>query len=154
MKKKFDIKSTLALPSRQISPDQVEAAIRQIHAKPAAQPQASPPANPEPAPAANELREAKMPKPKPTTTRPARAYSVSKKEVNTVAEQQAKYAHPTFPARRRRDADLPGEPERKVRLSVDVLPDIHKSLKIKAIQNDTDIMHYVEMLIERDLRVR
>lgn len=43
------------------------------------------------------------------------------------------------------------EPKRKVRLSVDVSPAIHKRLKIRAIENDSDIMRYVAMLIERDL---
>ena len=43
------------------------------------------------------------------------------------------------------------EPKKKVRLSVDVSPAIHKRLKIRAIENDSDIMRYVAMLIERDL---
>ena len=54
---------------------------------------------------------------------------------------------PVFP--RRRDPDAPVV--RKVRLSVDVLPETHKRLKIRAIEQDSDIMRYVEMLIERDL---
>lgn len=41
--------------------------------------------------------------------------------------------------------------QRKVRLSVDVTPQIHKRLKIRAIEKDSDIMRYVAMLIEKDL---
>jgi len=41
--------------------------------------------------------------------------------------------------------------QRKVRLSVDVTPQIHKRLKIRAIERDSDIMRYVAMLIEKDL---
>lgn len=42
--------------------------------------------------------------------------------------------------------------KRKVRLSVDVTPEIHKRLKIRAIERDSDIMRYVAMLIEQDLK--
>lgn len=52
----------------------------------------------------------------------------------------------------KRKATLKEEPtKKKVRLSVDVSPAIHKRLKIRAIENDSDIMRYVAMLIERDL---
>ena len=40
---------------------------------------------------------------------------------------------------------------RKVRLSVDISPQLHKKLKIKAVENDTNVMHYVEKLIQNDL---
>ena len=54
------------------------------------------------------------------------------------------------PASRHREV-VEEAPVRKVRLSVDIHPATHKRLKIKAIEQDSDIMHYVEMLIERDL---
>jgi organic radical activating enzyme len=41
--------------------------------------------------------------------------------------------------------------ERKVRLSVDISPQLHKRLKIRAVENDTNVMHYVEKLIEQHL---
>lgn len=68
-----------------------------------------------------------------------------------VARQKQAAPPPPAPVGRpsRRDPDAP--PERKVRLSVDVRPDIHKRLRIRAIENDSDIKRYVEMLIERDL---
>lgn len=53
--------------------------------------------------------------------------------------------------RKKKAAPKEETPKRKVRLSVDVTPEIHKRLKIRAIQNDSDIMRYVAMLIERDL---
>jgi hypothetical protein len=42
-------------------------------------------------------------------------------------------------------------PPRKVRLSVDVTPEEHKKLKIKAVQNDSTIMEYVQRLIQADI---
>jgi hypothetical protein len=41
--------------------------------------------------------------------------------------------------------------EKKIRLSIDIPPKLHKRLKIKAVENDTNVMHYVEKLIENDL---
>jgi hypothetical protein len=41
--------------------------------------------------------------------------------------------------------------EKKVRLSIDISPKLHKKLKIRAVENDTNVMHYVEKLIEKDL---
>jgi hypothetical protein len=40
---------------------------------------------------------------------------------------------------------------KKVRLSIDISPTLHKKLKIRAVENDTNVMHYVEKLIEQDL---
>lgn len=51
----------------------------------------------------------------------------------------------------KKKATVKEESKKKVRLSVDVSPAIHKRLKIRAIENDSDIMRYVAMLIERDL---
>lgn len=41
--------------------------------------------------------------------------------------------------------------EKKIRLSIDISPKLHKKLKIRAVENDTNVMHYVEKLIEKDL---
>ena len=114
-KKTFNIKSTLNVQPKQLSADDVESAIKQIHeAKaPAIAPAKVEPATPKPPMAAQK----------------------------TVAQK---------PATRRREV-AEEAPVRKVRLSVDIHPMTHKRLKIKAIEQDSDIMHYVEMLIERDL---
>jgi hypothetical protein len=44
-------------------------------------------------------------------------------------------------------------PPRKVRLSVDVTPEEHKKLKIKAVQNDSTLMEYVQRLIQADINL-
>ena len=113
-KKTFNIKSTLALQPKQLSVDDVESAIKQIH-------------------------EAKAP-----VATPAKAEAAKPK---TPAVKKAAAA--PKPATRREVVEE--APVRKVRLSVDIHPMTHKRLKIKAIEQDSDIMHYVEMLIERDL---
>ena len=113
-KKTFNIKSTLALQPKQLSVDDVESAIKQIH-------------------------EAKA---------PAAALS---KAVPAPPTRKAAEPKPAMPATKRRREVVEEAPVRKVRLSVDIHPMTHKRLKIKAIEQDSDIMHYVEMLIERDL---
>ncbi|MBI1226034.1 MAG: hypothetical protein GC192_12430 [Bacteroidetes bacterium] len=114
-KKTFNIKSTLSLPPKQLSVDDIESAIKQIHdAKTEPETSAKP----------TTLKEVSK-----TTTKKTSATKQPKKESRDVVET----------------------PVRKVRLSVDIHPSLHKRLKIKAIEHDSDIMHYVEMLIERDL---
>jgi len=113
-KKTFNIKSTLSVPPKQLSVDDIESAIKQIH-------------------------DAKAPA-------PANAAPAKPKQSDTVKKGEAK---PDATAKIRREVEAP--PVRKVRLSVDIHPATHKRLKIKAIEQDSDIMHYVEMLIERDL---
>lgn len=119
-KKTFNIKSTLSVQPKQLSVDDVESAIKQIHD---AKSQNLAPAKTEPAKSEPPAATKKTVAPKKTTTPPAK----SRREVTAEA------------------------PVRKVRLSVDIHPALHKRLKIKAIEHDSDIMHYVEMLIERDL---
>lgn len=121
-KKTFNIKSTLAVPPKQFSVDDIESAVKQIHDAKTA-PKA------EPTPAAEPIAKA----PKQAAKAPEKAPQIP----------------PPLPESKSREA--PDAPVRKVRLSVDIHPATHKKLKIKAIEQDSDIMHYVEMLIERDL---
>lgn len=126
-KKKFDIKSTIAVQPKSFSVDDVESAVQKIHdakEKPEAHP----------APAKKKVETA----------------SVKARKEKETKERTPKSAAPA-PARKRGRPKSPEAPQRKVRLSVDVTPETHKRLKIKAIEMDSDIMHYVEMLIERDL---
>ena len=118
-KKTFNIKSTLAVRPKQLSADDIESAIKQIHdGKGTTQPPLA------------------VPKTKPTKQ------AVPVKEKKSAAKSSSK----------RSSREVVKEaPVRKVRLSVDIHPALHKRLKIKAIEQDSDIMHYVEMLIERDL---
>lgn len=123
-KKKFDIKSTIAVQPKTFSVDDVESAVKKIHEiekKPAAKP----------APSAKEA--------KPKTTKKASSPAPKKSTLELA------------PRRRRGRPKSLEAPIRKVRLSVDVTPETHKRLKIRAIEMDSDIMHYVEMLIEKDL---
>ncbi|MBK8566470.1 MAG: hypothetical protein IPN76_24845 [Saprospiraceae bacterium] len=124
-KKTFNIKRTLDVQPKQFSVDDIESAVKQIHdAKTVAV--VNPPVAKEDAPKKAE----KAPK---TVEAPAKQSQIS----------------PPSPVKRNREAEE--APVRKVRLSVDIHPATHKKLKIKAIEQDSDIMHYVEMLIERDL---
>ena len=114
-KKTFNIKSTLSVPPKPLSVDDIESAIKQIH-------------------------DAKTP-----------AAAPAKAEPKTTAVTKVAEPKPTPPQRKSRREVVEEAPVRKVRLSVDIHPALHKRLKIKAIEQDSDIMHYVEMLIERDL---
>ncbi len=120
-KKTFNIKSTLAVQPKQLSVDDIESAIKQIH----------------------EGKEAPKPETKAKPT----------KEASSIKAEKAAEPKPAAmpPKKRSGRAVTEAAPVRKVRLSVDIHPTLHKRLKIKAIEHDSDIMHYVEMLIERDL---
>lgn len=118
-KKTFNIKSTLSVQPKQLSVDDVESAIKQIHDA------------------------------KSQTTAPAKA-EPTKPKIPVAAKKAVEPNVAPSPAKSRRDVTADA-PVRKVRLSVDIHPALHKRLKIKAIEHDSDIMHYVEMLIERDL---
>lgn len=130
-KKKFDIKSTIAVQPKTFSVDDIESAVKKIHAAQA---------------------KVDAPKEKKPAERPAKAETTSAPSApKERAKPKPRTSEAPAPARRRGRPKSPEAPVRKVRLSVDVLPATHKALKIKAIQNDTDLMHYVEMLIEKDL---
>jgi hypothetical protein len=120
-KKTFNIKSTLAVQPKQLSVDDIESAIKQIH------------------------KGKEAPKPETKAKSPT-------KEASSIKEKKAAEPKTAMSSRKRSGrAVAEGAPVRKVRLSVDIHPTLHKRLKIKAIEHDSDIMHYVEMLIERDL---
>lgn len=68
-----------------------------------------------------------------------------------IPKSKAKPAVKTPSAPKKKAAPKEEPTKRKVRLSVDVSPAIHKRLKIRAIEKDSDIMRYVAMLIEQDL---
>ncbi len=125
-KKTFNIKSTLAVQPKQFSVDDIESAVKQIHDAKA------------------------KPVPSREVTKPS-APKAAEPAVKAPVKQVVKPSQipPPTPARRSREVE--DAPVKKVRLSVDIHPALHKRLKIKAIEQDSDIMHYVEMLIERDL---
>lgn len=121
-KKSFGVRSSLSVQPKQISPDEVEKAIQKIHQAEA---------------------EVEQPKVSETIEQPV---SVQKKKSKPAAKK------PTASKKKSKPVPSKKEPvKRKVRLSVDVTPEIHKRLKIRAIEKDSDIMRYVAMLIERDL---
>ena len=126
-KKKFDIKSTIAVQPKTFSVDDVESAVKKIHES-----------------GQETAKEEKAKKAPPKAEPKPKAKRSSKQSTEAVPP----------PPRRRGRPKSPEAPIRKVRLSVDVTPETHKRLKIKAIEHDSDIMHYVEMLIEKDLGKR
>jgi hypothetical protein len=121
-KKTFNIKSTLAVPPKQFSVDDIESAVKQIH-------------------------DAKAAAASPKQIEPPQAAKTPKAAL-AAAKKPPQISPPIGP---KRSKEVEEAPVRKVRLSVDIHPATHKRLKIKAIELDSDIMHYVEMLIERDL---
>ena len=121
-KKTFNIKSTLAVPPKQFSVDDIESAVKQIH-------------------------DAKAAAAKPKPIEPPTAVKTPK--TGPAVAKKPSQISPPIAARRSKEVEE--APVKKVRLSVDIHPAMHKRLKIKAIEQDSDIMHYVEMLIERDL---
>ncbi len=125
-KKTFNIKNTLAVQPKQFSVDDIETAVKQIHDAKANPPSKQAAEKPKAIKAAE-----KAPKPAP------------------VAVSKPSQISPPSPTKRSREVE--DAPVKKVRLSVDIHPATHKRLKTKAIEQDSDIMHYVEMLIERDL---
>ncbi len=124
-KKTFNIKQTLDVQPKQFSVDDIESAVKQIHDAKTVAPAKQPVAK-EDAPKKAEIAPKAAALPKKTSQIP-----------------------PPSPSKRNREVEE--GPVKKVRLSVDIHPATHKKLKIKAIEQDSDIMHYVEMLIERDL---
>ncbi len=124
-KKTFNIKRTLDVQPKQFSVDDIESAVKQIHDAKAGAPAKQPVAK-EDAPKKAEIAPKAAALPKKSSQIP-----------------------PPSPTKRSREVEE--VPVKKVRLSVDIHPSTHKRLKIKAIEQDSDIMHYVEMLIERDL---
>jgi hypothetical protein len=124
-KKTFNIKRTLDVQPKQFSVDDIESAVKQIHDAKVGAPVKQPVAK-EDVPIKAEIVPKAVALPKKTSQIP-----------------------PPSPAKRSREVEE--GPIKKVRLSVDIHPATHKKLKIKAIEQDSDIMHYVEMLIERDL---
>jgi hypothetical protein len=121
-KKTFNIKSTLAVPPKQFSVDDIESAVKQIH-------------------------DAKAMAAAPKQAKPPKAAITPK--TTTPSKEKPSQISPPIAAKRSKEVEE--APVKKVRLSVDIHPATHKRLKIKAIEQDSDIMHYVEMLIERDL---
>ncbi len=121
-KKTFNIKSTLSVPPKQFSVDDIESAVKQIH-------------------------DAKTTVATPKADEPPIATKTAK--TASVASEKPSQISPPIAAKRSKMVEE--APVKKVRLSVDIHPATHKRLKIKAIEQDSDIMHYVEMLIERDL---
>lgn len=123
-KKTFNIKSTLAVPPKQFSVDDIESAVKQIH-------------------------DAKTAQAEPVTA-PAQVAEGASKQTTKTPAKAPQIPPPTAAGKSREVTEAPA-PVKKVRLSVDIHPATHKKLKIKAIEHDSDIMHYVETLIERDL---
>lgn len=125
-KKTFNVKSTLAVAPKQFSVDDIESAVKQIHDAKAA--------------ASNEQAD--------SAAKPVKTPEKAPQAAMPAAKKDSQISPPLSAAKTR---SLEDGSVKKVRLSVDIHPATHKKLKIKAIEQDSDIMHYVEMLIERDL---
>ncbi len=158
MKKRFDVKGTLSVPARELTPEHIEMATRQIHEKSEAAKADKP--------AASSQNEPQKPAEKPKIEKQPKVAAPKKPQVSTAVLPALSALRPVLPPRSEREPELPrrvlgrigrrivtDDPAKKVRLSVDVRPDVHKKLKIKAIENDSDIMRYVERLIEKDLGI-
>ena len=130
-KKKFGVSETLSVQPKQLSPDEVEKAIQQIH---------QPPTEKQPI---KVKQDKPIPPSRQTKAKVQQAADVSGE---STASEEVVAKSPKAPKPKKAK-----DPNRRVRLSVDVSKETHKRLKIRAIERDSDIMHYVEMLIEKDL---
>jgi organic radical activating enzyme len=104
-KKKLDIAGKINTVPKQLTVEEIESAIKQVHKK-------------------EVVKE-----PKKEIKKPVKAAIVVEEKPIIAAKVK----------------------ERKVRLSIDISPQLHKRLKIRAVENDTNVMYYVEKLIEKDL---
>ncbi len=130
MAKKIDIKRTLGSPTPSFSVDAIEEMTRMIHArKEETAPAATPPPVVETAilPLETPVKKAKV-----------------KKEVVAVAEK----AIAAEPVKRGRKPNPPATDERMIRVSVDLPESVFIKLKVKVIQEKTDMKSWAWRLIE------
>jgi hypothetical protein len=129
MAKKIDIKRTLGSPTPSFSVDAIEEMTRMIHAK-----KTEPTPTEETPPSTVETKVEKKETKKKTTT----PKTVEKSIENT-------------PAKRGRKPSPPASDERMIRVSVDLPESVFIQLKVKVIQEKTDMKTWVWRLVEKEL---
>jgi hypothetical protein len=133
MAKKIDLKRTLGSPSPTMSVDSIEEMTRMIHAK--KEPIAEPASRVEVQQPKVEV--AAVPKVQKEKTVPV----TKKVDPTPVAE----------PAKRGRKPSPPASDERMIRVSVDLPESVFIKLKIKVIQEKTDMKTFVWRLVEKEM---
>lgn len=134
MAKKIDIKRTLGSPNPSFSVDTIEEMTRMIHAK-----------KEESVPAATIAKTAES-----TTATPAPKKEKVAKTPTSKAQKVVEEA--VMPSKRGRKPNPPATDERMIRVSVDLPESIFIQLKIKVIQEKTDMKSWVWRLVEKELK--
>lgn len=131
MAKKIDIKRTLGSPTPSFSVDAIEEMTRMIHAK----------------------KEESVPiEVIPVAQSAAPASEEKKGEKKKVATKAAeKVIESSTPAKRGRKPSPPASDERMIRVSVDLPESVFIQLKVKVIQEQTDMKTWVWRLVEKEL---
>ena len=129
MAKKIDIKRTLGSPTPSFSVDAIEEMTRMVHAK-----------KEEPAPAA----------PAPIVEEVVPAPVKKEKVEKTPVPKVEKVVEPE-PSKRGRKPSPPASDERMIRVSVDLPESVFIKLKVKVIQEKTDMKTWAWRLIEKEL---
>lgn len=134
MAKKIDIKRTLGSPTPSFSVDAIEEMTRMIHAKKVEPIVADTSPKEETAPPIVEAKEEKKAPKKKTITQPTE-----------------KVVESNTPAKRGRKPSPPASDERMIRVSVDLPESVFIQLKVKVIQEQTDMKTWVWRLVEKEL---
>lgn len=134
MAKKIDIKRTLGSPTPSFSVDAIEEMTRMIHAKKTEVAVTENAPKEEVMPPIIEVKEEKKVEKKKATTKPVEKVSES-----------------STPSKRGRKPSPPASDERMIRVSVDLPESVFIQLKVKVIQEKTDMKTWVWRLVEKEL---
>ena len=134
MSKKIDIKRTLGKTVTPLSIDSVEEMTRLIHDK-------KPVEKTEAIPTATTIIEAKKPI-QPPTPKVSQKTTTAKYEKTTVESEKGK---------RGRKPKFIIEPERLLRVSVDLPESVFIQLKVCVIQQKTDMKAFIRKLVEKEM---
>jgi hypothetical protein len=143
MAKKIDIKRTLGSPTPSFNVDAIEEMTRMIHTKKAA----------EAVPLGKMPDEPKQPANESAVLKEVGVASVAKPKAAKKAVVKAVVQETTavIPSKRGRKPNPPATDERMVRVSVDLPESVFIKLKVKVIQEKTDMKTWAWRLIEKEL---
>jgi hypothetical protein len=134
MAKKIDIKRTLGSPIPALSVDTIEEMTRMIHAKKEES---------LPAPTAAQSGVESIQTKEKTTKKEPKETTKKGVEVAFVSQKE--------PSKRGRKPNPPATDERMIRVSVDLPESLFIQLKVKVIQEKTDMKTWVWRLVEKEL---
>ena len=134
MSKKIDIKRTLGKTVTPLSIDSVEEMTRLIHDK-------KPVEKIEPSPSITSIIEEKKPIQPPTPKAPKKNTTANYEKTTVETEKGKRGRKPKFII----------EPERLLRVSVDLPESVFIQLKVHVIQQKTDMKAFIRKLVEKEM---